>query len=68
MIGTKSTPQFPLSDITVVEFDYLVVALFTGLMLGDLGAKVIKVDQPGIGDMNRQSGDSGSQSSPRNRI
>ncbi|PGF17752.1 acyl-CoA transferase [Natrinema sp. CBA1119] len=59
MTTTESARQLPLSGITVVELGNLVAAPFTGLMLGDLGADVIKVERPGTGDMIRQSGDSG---------
>ncbi|WP_254525860.1 CaiB/BaiF CoA transferase family protein [Natrinema caseinilyticum] len=59
MTTTESTSQLPLSGITVVELGNLVAAPFAGLMLGDLGADVIKVERPGTGDMIRQSGDSG---------
>lgn len=59
MTSPEPTAQLPLSGITVVELGNLVAGPFTGLMLGDIGAEVIKVERPGIGDMIRQSGDSG---------
>lgn len=55
----ESAAKLPLSGITVVELGNLVAAPFMGLILGDLGAEVIKVERPGTGDMIRQSGDSG---------
>ena len=59
MRSAESGERLPLSDITVVELGNLIAAPFTGLLLGDLGAEVIKVERPGIGDVIRQSGDSG---------
>lgn len=59
MTNTDPTGQLPLSEITVVELGNLIAAPFTSLMLGDLGAEVIKIERPGTGDMIRQSGDSG---------
>jgi crotonobetainyl-CoA:carnitine CoA-transferase CaiB-like acyl-CoA transferase len=53
------TTKLPLSNVTVVELGNLIAGPFTGLMLGDLGADVIKIERPGTGDMIRQSGDSG---------
>lgn len=43
----------PLDDITVVEIGTLVAGPFCGQMLGDLGARVIKVEEPGKGDPMR---------------
>ncbi|WP_323173377.1 CaiB/BaiF CoA-transferase family protein [Natrialba sp. PRR66] len=59
MTDTESAAQLPLSGITVIELGNLIAAPFTGLMLGDLGAEVIKVERPGTGDVIRQAGDTG---------
>src|SRR5262245_50391041 len=40
----------PLSDIRVVESASYITGPFTGQMLADLGANVIKVEPPGKGD------------------
>jgi crotonobetainyl-CoA:carnitine CoA-transferase CaiB-like acyl-CoA transferase len=43
----------PLSGITVVELGHSVAAPFAGLILADLGARVIKVENPETGDHAR---------------
>jgi crotonobetainyl-CoA:carnitine CoA-transferase CaiB-like acyl-CoA transferase len=43
----------PLSGITVVELGHSVAAPYAGLILADLGARVIKVENPGSGDYAR---------------
>src|SRR6185295_3166064 len=44
--------RLPLSGIRVVEFSHMVMGPSCGLILGDLGAEVIKVEPPG-GDKTR---------------
>jgi len=44
---------FPLDGITVVEVSSLVAGPAMGSLLGELGADVIKIEQPGIGDPSR---------------
>ena len=46
----------PLSDIRVIELGVLLAGPFCGQLLGDFGADVIKVEQPGSGDPMRQVG------------
>jgi formyl-CoA transferase len=46
----------PLTDIRVVEMGQLIGGPFCGQLLGDMGADVIKVEQPGIGDPMRNWG------------
>jgi crotonobetainyl-CoA:carnitine CoA-transferase CaiB-like acyl-CoA transferase len=43
----------PLSGVTVVELGHSVAAPYAGLILADLGARVIKVESPGDGDYAR---------------
>jgi crotonobetainyl-CoA:carnitine CoA-transferase CaiB-like acyl-CoA transferase len=43
----------PLSGVTVVELGHSVAAPYAGLILADLGARVIKVESPGSGDHAR---------------
>jgi crotonobetainyl-CoA:carnitine CoA-transferase CaiB-like acyl-CoA transferase len=43
----------PLSGITVIELGHSVAAPYAGLILADLGARVIKVENPGSGDYAR---------------
>ncbi len=47
------TSRLPLSGIRVVEFSHMVMGPTCGMILGDLGAEVIKVEPPG-GDKTRR--------------
>jgi formyl-CoA transferase len=51
-----SEGQLPLRDVRVVEMGQLLAGPFCGQLLGDFGAEVIKVEQPGSGDPMRQWG------------
>jgi formyl-CoA transferase len=46
----------PLGDLRVVELGQLLAGPFCGQLLGDFGAEVIKVEDPGHGDPMRQWG------------
>ncbi|HLR85619.1 MAG TPA: CoA transferase [Nocardioidaceae bacterium] len=46
----------PLDDLRVVELGQLLAGPFCGQLLGDFGAKVIKVEDPAAGDPMRQWG------------
>jgi crotonobetainyl-CoA:carnitine CoA-transferase CaiB-like acyl-CoA transferase len=46
----------PLAGIRVVEFGQLLAGPYTGSLLGDFGADVIKVEAPGKGDAMRDWG------------
>ena len=46
----------PLKGIRVIEFGQLLASPFTGTLLGDFGADVIKVEPPGQGDAMRDWG------------
>lgn len=46
----------PLTGITVVELGHSVAAPYAGLILADLGARVIKVENPSGGDYSRDWG------------
>ena len=62
--GTSSTSTLsagtpsvgPLSDVRVVEMGQLLAGPFCGALLGDFGAEVIKLEDPGIGDPMREWG------------
>src|SRR5258705_13106284 len=43
----------PLSGITVIEIGHSVAAPYAGMILGELGAEVIKVENPKSGDACR---------------
>ena len=46
----------PLAGLRAIEFGQLLAGPFTGTLLGDFGADVIKVEPPGIGDAMRDWG------------
>jgi formyl-CoA transferase len=48
--------HLPLSDVRVLELGQLLAGPFCGQLLGDFGADVIKVEDPGRGDPMRQWG------------
>ncbi len=48
--------QAVLSDVVVVDLSRVLAGPYCTMMLGDLGAKVIKVEQPGKGDDTRAFG------------
>ena len=43
----------PLEDITVIDLSRALAGPHAGMMLGDMGARVIKVETPGTGDESR---------------
>jgi crotonobetainyl-CoA:carnitine CoA-transferase CaiB-like acyl-CoA transferase len=45
-----------LSDVTVIDLSRVFAGPYCTMMLGDLGATVIKIEQPGKGDDTRQFG------------
>ncbi|KAJ2969058.1 hypothetical protein NUW58_g10079 [Xylaria curta] len=51
--STRSRQQLPLEGITVVSLEQAIAAPFCTRQLADLGARVIKVERPGVGDFAR---------------
>ena len=54
--GQLPLSQLPLGDLRVVELGQLLAGPFCGQLLGDFGAEVIKVEDPGRGDPMREWG------------
>jgi formyl-CoA transferase len=52
----KASHNLPLDDLRVIELGSLLAGPFCGQLLGDFGAEVIKVEDPGVGDPMRQWG------------
>lgn len=51
---SPTTKQLPLEGITVVSLEQAIAAPFCTRQLADLGARVIKVERPVVGDFARQ--------------
>jgi len=49
----------PLSDVTVLELGNIVAGPFASMILADMGAEVVKVERPGVGDVIRSTGETG---------
>lgn len=54
MAGPGGERVRPLEDILVVDFGQFLSAPSASLRLADLGARVIKIERPGAGDICRQ--------------
>jgi CoA:oxalate CoA-transferase len=56
-VGEKSiNGKKALSGLRVVEFARMISGPYCGKLLADLGAEVIKIEMPGIGDKSRTTG------------
>jgi itaconate CoA-transferase len=51
---TGEPARLPLTGITVVALEQAVAAPFATRQLGDLGARIIKIERPGMGDFARR--------------
>src|SRR5215212_1800947 len=47
---TANPPKLPLEGVRVLDVGTLIAGPFGATLLGDFGAEVIKVEQPGSGD------------------
>ncbi len=50
------TTTRPLDGLTVLEIGHSIAGPFAGMILGELGADVVKVENPGTGDYGRDWG------------
>lgn len=46
----------PLQDIKILELSHVIAGPFSGMLLGDLGAQIVKIEQPGKGEYARFAG------------
>ncbi len=56
MSDTPAAPTGPLAGLRALEMGQLLAGPFCGQLLGDFGAEVIKIEQPGRGDPMRDWG------------
>jgi crotonobetainyl-CoA:carnitine CoA-transferase CaiB-like acyl-CoA transferase len=49
----RASAVLPLEGVTVVALEHAVAAPFASRQLADLGARVIKIERPGVGDFAR---------------
>ncbi len=55
-MSSRTKTKGPLTDIRLIELGQLIAGPFCGQLMADMGAEVIKVEPPGVGDPMREWG------------